>query len=117
MASCPSRRASSAPSARTRDTTPPTPPCGWTRRSGPPRRRHACCGDALAAILEQHEHSVSREYYFNDAGNQIRLLGGSVQAGARGEEVPEGGYEGDYVAGVAAAIPDAATAPVDEVAR
>jgi arginyl-tRNA synthetase len=79
--------------------------------------RHAAYGDALARILEHCGHTVSREYYFNDAGNQIRLLGASVQARARGEEVPEGGYQGDYVRDLAAQIPDAATGPVDEVAR
>jgi arginyl-tRNA synthetase len=79
--------------------------------------RHAAYGDALARILEHHGHSVDREYYFNDAGNQIRLLGESVRARARGEEVPEGGYKGDYVAEVAASIPGAADADVDELAR
>ena len=70
--------------------------------------RHAAYGDALARILEHHGHTVSREYYFNDAGNQIRLLGESVRARARGEEVPEGGYQGEYVAELAAEIPGAA---------
>jgi arginyl-tRNA synthetase len=70
--------------------------------------RHAAYGDALARILEHHGHSLSREYYFNDAGGQIRLLGESVKARARGEEVPEGGYQGEYVAELAAAIPGAA---------
>ena len=79
--------------------------------------RHAAYGDALARILEHHGHSVDREYYFNDAGNQIRLLGESVRARARGEEVPEGGYQGEYVADLAASIPDAADADVDELAR
>ena len=37
--------------------------------------RHAAYGDALSRILEYHGHEVSREYYFNDAGGQIRLLG------------------------------------------
>ncbi len=69
--------------------------------------RHAAYGDALARILEHHGHTVSREYYFNDAGNQIRLLGESVRARARGEEVPEGGYQGEYVVELAAEIPDA----------
>jgi arginyl-tRNA synthetase len=78
--------------------------------------RHAAYGDALARILERHGHSVCREYYFNDAGNQIRLLGQSVRARARGEEVPEGGYQGSYVADLAAQIPGAADAPVDGVA-
>ena len=63
--------------------------------------RHAAYGDALARVLAHHGHDVSREYYFNDAGSQIRLLGESVQARARGEAVPEGGYQGDYVAELA----------------
>jgi arginyl-tRNA synthetase len=79
--------------------------------------RHAAYGDALARILERHGHSVEREYYFNDAGNQIRLLGASVQARARGSDVPEGGYQGSYVADLAAVIPGAAEASVDEVSR
>jgi arginyl-tRNA synthetase len=78
--------------------------------------RHAAYGDALARILRHYGHSVDTEYYFNDAGNQIRLLGESVQARARGEEPPSDGYQGSYVADLAAEIPGAAEAPVDEVA-
>ena len=78
--------------------------------------RHAAYGDALARILRHHGHSVDTEYYFNDAGNQIRLLGESVQARARGEEPPSDGYQGSYVADLAAEIPGAADAPVDQVA-
>jgi arginyl-tRNA synthetase len=78
--------------------------------------RHAAYGDALARILQHHGHSVAREYYFNDAGNQIRLLGESVRARARGEHVPEGGYQGDYVLDLATQIPGAAELPVDELA-
>ena len=79
--------------------------------------RHAAYGDALARILEYHGNAVFREYYFNDAGNQIRLLGESVQARARGEEVPEGGYQGEYVTVLATEIPGAADADPDELAR
>jgi arginyl-tRNA synthetase len=79
--------------------------------------RHAAYGDALARILEHHGHTISREYYFNDAGNQIRLLGESVQARARGQEVPEGGYRGDYVTQLAAEIPGSADLAVEEVSR
>jgi arginyl-tRNA synthetase len=79
--------------------------------------RHAAYGDALARILERHGHDVWREYYFNDAGNQIRLLGASVKARARGDDVPEGGYKGEYVAELAAEIPGPAERPVDEVAE
>jgi arginyl-tRNA synthetase len=78
--------------------------------------RHAAYGDALARILEYHGHRVSREYYFNDAGNQIRLLGESVRARARGEAVPEGGYQGDYVLELAELIPGAAERDPGELA-
>jgi arginyl-tRNA synthetase len=78
--------------------------------------RHAAYGDALARILEHHGHSVSREYYFNDAGNQIRKLGESVRARARGRAVPEDGYQGDYVVDLASEIPDAGDGDPDELA-
>src|SRR5262249_10847999 len=72
--------------------------------------RHAAYGDGLARILEHHGHSVSREYYFNDAGSQIRRLGESVQARAGGSEVPEDGYQGEYVNALAASVDGAASA-------
>ena len=77
--------------------------------------RHAAYGDALSRILAHYGHDVWREYYFNDAGTQIQLLGESVQARARDEAVPENGYQGEYVAELAADIPDAASRPVAEV--
>jgi arginyl-tRNA synthetase len=79
--------------------------------------RHAAYGDALARILDHFGNTVWREYYFNDAGNQIRLLGESVRARATGEKVPEDGYQGDYVAELASEIPGAASLPADELAR
>src|SRR3982751_664315 len=42
--------------------------------------RHAAYGDSLASIMEASGRLVSSEYYFNDGGNQIRLLGESVAA-------------------------------------
>ncbi len=54
-------------------------------------------GDALARLLEANGHRVTREYYINDYGNQIRLLAASIRASARGEPPPEGGYGGAYV--------------------
>jgi arginyl-tRNA synthetase len=78
--------------------------------------RNAAYGDALARLLSFAGHTVTREYYVNDYGSQIVNLGRSVQARARGEEVPEDGYVGDYVATLALEIPDAATRPVEEVA-
>jgi arginyl-tRNA synthetase len=79
--------------------------------------RHAAYGDALARILSFHGHDVAREYYVNDAGTQIRKLGESVRARARGEAVPEDGYEGEYVIDLAGEIPGAADADPDELAR
>jgi len=59
-------------------------------------------GDALARVLGRSGHVVSREYYVNDTGGQIRTLGTSLLARHRGEEVPEGGYQGQYVTDLAA---------------
>ncbi len=62
--------------------------------------RNAAYGDALARVLAFHGHQVEREFYVNDAGSQVLKLGESISAIARGEEVPEDGYRGDYVATV-----------------
>jgi arginyl-tRNA synthetase len=64
--------------------------------------RGAAIGDATASLLEWTGHEVAREFYVNDAGRQIELLGESIearwrQAGGFPEEMPEGGYQGDYV--------------------
>ena len=81
--------------------------------------RHAAFGDALARILEHHGHRVAREYYFNDAGGQIRKLGESVIMRARGEQVPteQGYYEGDYVGELAGRIPDVTEIGIDAAAH
>ncbi|HEV2769477.1 MAG TPA: arginine--tRNA ligase [Solirubrobacteraceae bacterium] len=79
--------------------------------------RNAAYGDALCRILAFHGHAVEREFYVNDFGSQVLRLGESIRARARGEEVPEGGYRGAYVAELAAEIEDAAQRPVEEVAR
>ncbi len=54
-------------------------------------------GDALARVLARAGYQVSREYYVNDTGGQIRTLGQSLLARRAGREVPEGGYAGEYV--------------------
>jgi arginyl-tRNA synthetase len=59
--------------------------------------RGAIAGDALARVLEAVGHRVTREYYVNDFGNQVRLLAASIRAVSRGEPAPEGGYGGAYV--------------------
>lgn len=65
--------------------------------------RNAVFGDTLANVLEAAGYAVQREFYINDAGSQIRNFGASLLARygqALGEplEVPEGGYQGSYLA-------------------
>ena len=64
--------------------------------------RNAAYGDAVARLLALAGHEVEREYYYNDAGAQMELFYASVEAIRRGEEPPEGGYRGEYVAELAA---------------
>ncbi|HWM12485.1 MAG TPA: arginine--tRNA ligase, partial [Solirubrobacteraceae bacterium] len=78
--------------------------------------RHAAYGDALARLLEFAGHEVGREYYFNDAGAQLLKLGTSMLARARGEEVPEDGYKGDYVAELADELENAAERDPEDLA-
>jgi len=71
--------------------------------------RNAVIGDALASVLEASGSNVQREYYLNDYGRQMELFGMSVEARylqhfGRPAEIPEGGYQGEYVAKMAAEI-------------
>jgi arginyl-tRNA synthetase len=59
--------------------------------------RGAAYGDSLSRLLEFRGYTVTREFYVNDYGSQVRKLGESVRALALGEPVPEDGYHGDYV--------------------
>jgi arginyl-tRNA synthetase len=59
--------------------------------------RNAVYGDAVSRLLEARGHSVTREYYINDRGNQVRTFAESVRAVAEGRPVPEDGYHGAYV--------------------
>jgi arginyl-tRNA synthetase len=68
--------------------------------------RGAAMGDALANVLEAAGFDVQREYYINDAGNQIENLAQSVYARylelfGNQVEFPEGGYRGDYIKEIA----------------
>jgi len=68
--------------------------------------RQAAVGDCLANILEFLNFSVQREYYLNDEGNQINILGKSVELRRRelaGEKIefPENYYQGDYIYDIA----------------
>ncbi|HUF90430.1 MAG TPA: arginine--tRNA ligase [Gemmatimonadota bacterium] len=69
--------------------------------------RNAALGDGIAALLESQGAQVTREYYFNDAGRQMDILGASVHARYRqlwepDFPFPEEGYEGAYIADLAA---------------
>ena len=71
--------------------------------------RGAAVGDVIANILEASHYSVYREYYINDAGNQMNNLGKSVLLRYRellGEHVdfPENCYQGDYIRDIAREI-------------
>ncbi len=71
--------------------------------------RQAILGDAIARLLEKTGHSVYREYYYNDAGRQMRVLGESTRARYLEElglpfSFPEDGYQGEYIKDIATAI-------------
>ncbi|HEX2550225.1 MAG TPA: arginine--tRNA ligase, partial [Nocardioidaceae bacterium] len=68
--------------------------------------RGAFVGDLLSRVLEAGGQRVTREYYFNDSGNQVRNLGASVLALREGREIPEDGYHGEYLVDVARDLPD-----------
>jgi arginyl-tRNA synthetase len=60
--------------------------------------RNGAYGDAVARLLVFAGHEVEREYYYNDAGAQMDRFRESVAAVRRGDEPPEDGYRGSYVA-------------------
>jgi arginyl-tRNA synthetase len=64
--------------------------------------RNGAYGDSVARLLEFAGHEVEREYYYNDGGTQMERFYASVEAIRRGEEPPEDGYQGAYVAELAA---------------
>ncbi|MCI2808206.1 arginine--tRNA ligase [Eoetvoesiella caeni] len=68
--------------------------------------RQAALGDSLCRLFTAQGYDVTREFYYNDAGNQIDNLAISVQARARGmapdaPEFPADGYKGDYILDIA----------------
>lgn len=73
--------------------------------------RQVCLGKSIATLLEWVGYDVTREYYYNDAGNQMENLGKSVYA--RYMQIidpnfpfPEDGYVGDYIKQIAQLIYD-----------
>lgn len=74
--------------------------------------RGAVVGDGAASLLEAVGYDVTREYYYNDAGVQMQMLGRSVRARyaqllGRDEPLPENGYKGDYIRYIAAGLKSA----------
>lgn len=71
--------------------------------------RQAILGDSIARLLEATGHDVFREYYFNDAGRQMRVLGESTRARYLElldlpSQFPEDGYQGQYIGDIAQAL-------------
>jgi arginyl-tRNA synthetase len=71
--------------------------------------RQAVLGDTIARLLEACGYDVTREYYYNNAGRQMRILGESVRVRYLQElgediEFPEDHYRGDYIRDVAKKI-------------
>jgi arginyl-tRNA synthetase len=85
--------------------------------------RGAVLGDAVASLLQAVGYAVEREYYINDAGSQVRLLGESVwarylESQGKPAALPENGYHGEYIREVAekvaALLPGLAEAQPDQ---
>jgi arginyl-tRNA synthetase len=73
--------------------------------------RQAILGDSIARILEATGHDVYREYYYNDAGRQMRVLGESTRARyleklGLDHEFPEDGYQGEYIMEISQSLID-----------
>jgi arginyl-tRNA synthetase len=66
--------------------------------------RWAALGDAIARVLAAAGADVSSEYYINDAGSQMNVFADSVLARMKDQDVPEGGYPGQYVVDIAREI-------------
>ncbi|HEX9380270.1 MAG TPA: arginine--tRNA ligase [Gaiellaceae bacterium] len=79
--------------------------------------RNGAYGDSVARLLLYAGHVVEREYYFNDAGRQIELFRASVEARRRGEEPPEGGYQGEYINDLAQLDVDPVEHMLEEIRR
>jgi arginyl-tRNA synthetase len=68
--------------------------------------RQAVLGDAICRLLSATGHQVTREYYYNDGGRQMRVLAQSLQARylellGEKSQFPEDGYQGDYIVDIA----------------
>lgn len=80
--------------------------------------RGAAIGDSLARIMQANGWDVTREFYYNDAGQQINNLALSVQSRIKGIEpddtnFPKDGYRGEYISEIADAYANCKTVEVD----
>ncbi|MBS1864203.1 MAG: arginine--tRNA ligase [Actinobacteria bacterium] len=75
--------------------------------------RGAAYGDAVVRLLSAIGHEVEREYYINDAGSQVTNFAASISARMQGEELPENGYQGEYVVELGKEIAAAGIDPGD----
>jgi arginyl-tRNA synthetase len=71
--------------------------------------RNAVLGDTIARLRQATGFLVTREYYFNDGGRQMKLLGESVRARyleelGRPAKMPDDGYQGEYIREIARAL-------------
>ncbi|MDR2279373.1 MAG: arginine--tRNA ligase, partial [Gordonia sp. (in: high G+C Gram-positive bacteria)] len=66
--------------------------------------RWAAVGDALGRVLAARGAKVTREYYFNDHGEQINRFARSLLAAALDQPAPEDGYAGEYIKEIAATV-------------
>ena len=78
--------------------------------------RGAILGDTVSNILSWNGYQVDREYYYNDAGRQMRLLGQSVwarysQSIDPNAPFPEDGYQGDYITEISQSLPPSFNPP------
>ncbi|MDE2039005.1 MAG: arginine--tRNA ligase [Elusimicrobia bacterium] len=67
--------------------------------------RGATLGDALVRVLNRLGRRAQAEYYVNDAGARVELLGQSIKARSEGREPPEKGYHGAYLQDLASQAP------------
>lgn len=73
--------------------------------------RQAILGDSIARLLVATGHDVYREYYYNDAGRQMRVLGESTRARylellGVDYQFPEDGYQGEYIVDIGRSLVD-----------
>ena len=84
--------------------------------------RNAVIGDTVSNILKWNGFNVTREYYFNNAGRQMRILGESVKAryleiSGKNNEFPEEGYHGNYIKEIAKKIFDKSSKEFDQTTK